>query len=68
MRFQRGNKDSSRGWDRGHSYYPLAKTLTTFHPRPQILSKVELRSDGQTCLVKGISRQSSVGIAVTGYR
>lgn len=35
--------------------------------RPQILSKDELKSDKQTCLVKGIFWQNNMGIAVTGY-
>lgn len=66
MRFQRGLSNLVRIGievtmqysDKDSSYIPL---------RPQILSKDELKIDAQTCLVKGISWQNSMGIAVTGY-
>lgn len=38
-----GNEESSKDQDRERSCYILAKTLAIFHPRPQILSKDELK-------------------------
>lgn len=40
-----GNEESSKDRDREHSCYILAKTLAIFHPRPQILSKDELKKN-----------------------
>jgi hypothetical protein len=58
------NEDSTRNWSRGHSFYVLAKNLSTFCPCPETFGESEFESDDPINLVEEISRQHRIQAVV----
>lgn len=54
-----GNTDHVEDLSRGNSCYIVTKNLTMFHPYPQDVSEVEVKSNGQINLAGKIPGQKS---------